>query len=377
MSSLQNVLRDSTSAERSKAFFDYLFGITKEKGIPFSGTFELTPRCTLNCPMCYVHLQEEQMPKAELSTQQWIDLIEQAAEAGMMHARLTGGECFLHPGFQEILQALEDLGIFTKILTNATLLDEKMISWIARHPIEVIQISVYGSSPEMYRETTGNASAFHVVDRALSLLKEAGVRFEISITTSKQIFPYIEDIYRYCQSKDPMSIELSSNPFPARPETGRKAEDYRMNLEETVAYYRKYYYLTGEALPHCAITHEHGEEHGEDCQCGEHSVIIPTEGVLCAAGKALFCITWDGRMTPCGAIDWIQAKPLESGFQSAWSSIREAVSSYLYPTECVKCSHRLKCTVCPSIHPLNGASRATLNQAQCDETILLAREGLL
>ena len=26
------------------------------KGIPISGTFELTPRCNISCKMCYVHL---------------------------------------------------------------------------------------------------------------------------------------------------------------------------------------------------------------------------------------------------------------------------------------------------------------------------------
>ena len=31
---------------------------TREADIPYSGSFELTPLCNLDCKMCYVHLQD-------------------------------------------------------------------------------------------------------------------------------------------------------------------------------------------------------------------------------------------------------------------------------------------------------------------------------
>ena len=30
---------------------------TREADVPYSGSFELTPLCNLDCKMCYVHLQ--------------------------------------------------------------------------------------------------------------------------------------------------------------------------------------------------------------------------------------------------------------------------------------------------------------------------------
>ena len=39
--------------------------------LPVTGLFELTPRCTLDCKMCYVHMTPEQMgERRELSTEQ-------------------------------------------------------------------------------------------------------------------------------------------------------------------------------------------------------------------------------------------------------------------------------------------------------------------
>lgn len=73
----------------------------REKAIPISGSFELTPLCNLDCKMCYVHLHKNQMQGAELlSTEQWKGLMKEAIDAGMMYARLTGGECLTYPGFK-------------------------------------------------------------------------------------------------------------------------------------------------------------------------------------------------------------------------------------------------------------------------------------
>lgn len=79
---------------RYEAVRKFLNFKAREKGIPISGTFELTPLCNLDCKMCYVHLNKAQMQGAQhLSVEQWKQLMQQAIDAGMMYARLTGGEC--------------------------------------------------------------------------------------------------------------------------------------------------------------------------------------------------------------------------------------------------------------------------------------------
>ena len=36
-------------------YSELLFAKAAEKGIPLSGSFELTSRCNLDCKMCYIH----------------------------------------------------------------------------------------------------------------------------------------------------------------------------------------------------------------------------------------------------------------------------------------------------------------------------------
>ena len=42
-------------------FSRYLEGKAREKGVPLSGQFELTPLCNFSCKMCYVHLDADQL----------------------------------------------------------------------------------------------------------------------------------------------------------------------------------------------------------------------------------------------------------------------------------------------------------------------------
>ncbi|MBQ7099094.1 MAG: hypothetical protein IJO05_05185 [Oscillospiraceae bacterium] len=57
-------------------------------GLPVSGSFELTARCNFRCPMCYVHMDQEQIDSRgrELTAQQWIALAQEAADQGMTFA---------------------------------------------------------------------------------------------------------------------------------------------------------------------------------------------------------------------------------------------------------------------------------------------------
>ena len=68
----------------------YLHSKGIEKGIPVSGTFELTSRCNFRCEMCYVH--GENCKSKELSAEEWIALGECAKDAGTVFLLLTGGE---------------------------------------------------------------------------------------------------------------------------------------------------------------------------------------------------------------------------------------------------------------------------------------------
>ncbi len=64
------------------------------KHVPLGGTFELTPRCSLKCKMCYVRLDPAQMDAIgrELTAREWISLASDAIKAETVNLLITGGE---------------------------------------------------------------------------------------------------------------------------------------------------------------------------------------------------------------------------------------------------------------------------------------------
>ena len=136
-----------TDHRRYQMVRQYLNFRAREKNIPINGTFELTPLCNLDCKMCYVHLNREQMNGVELlTTGQWKDMMKQAVEAGMTYAKLTGGECLTYPGFQELYLYLRSFGVEVSVLSNGVLMEGEMADFLIANPPAHVQITLYGAS---------------------------------------------------------------------------------------------------------------------------------------------------------------------------------------------------------------------------------------
>ena len=95
----------------------YLHAKGRKLGIPIAGSFELTARCNFNCPMCYVHMTEEQVAASgkELTAQQWLDIARAAKEKGMVFVLLTGGEPLMRKDFFEIYDGMRGMGLLSLV----------------------------------------------------------------------------------------------------------------------------------------------------------------------------------------------------------------------------------------------------------------------
>ena len=143
-----------------------LFARAGARGVPLSGTFELTPRCNFSCKMCYIHRAQNDAALAqERSAADWLRLAEDCSRAGTLLLLLTGGEPLLHPDFREIYSGCKRLGLMLSINTNASLLDEKMAEFLANDPPLRVNITLYGASPETYGALCGNRAAWEKTTR--------------------------------------------------------------------------------------------------------------------------------------------------------------------------------------------------------------------
>lgn len=311
----------------------YLHNKGMQKGIPVSGTFELTQRCNFNCKMCYVH---DCTCKTDLlSTEDWLSIAKQAKDAGTIFLLLTGGEPLLRDDFEQIYTSLLKMGFLVSINTNGSLLEE-YAELFDKLPPTRINVSLYGADDDTYSKLCGNTS-FDKVLRSIKCMKNLGIslRFNTIFTP--------ENVSEYEKILD-ISKELN---IPLKPTTyaypsvriGGQNKDTRLSAETAAeyAYLIDKYRLDKELL----------------ASRMEKLLALPKgpemNKIRCRAGRASYWITADGIMRPCGMMPEPDGRPLVDGFKKAWEDIRAYTDEIIMPEECLKCKYAGICNVCAAM----------------------------
>ena len=326
----------------------YLHTKGRKLGIPIAGNFELTARCNFNCPMCYVHLSNEQVAErgGELTARQWLDIAKAAKDKGLIFALLTGGEPLVRKDFFEIYDGMREMGILISINSNGSMLEGKILERFLENPPIRFNISLYGGSNETYQSMCGRP-AYDQVKENIRALRKAGV--DVSLNLS--ITPYNKDdlaqIYADAVELD-VNVRASSYMYPPVRINGEQygcsnrlscAESARYSVEwDKIRFTEEEFALRAQNMAQKIKPEQDG------CPLEEGV------GVRCRAGSSSFWMTWDGRMLPCGMMTTPTVKPLEIGFDAAWEQIRKETAQIRTPGKCTGCDYKEICGACAAVY---------------------------
>lgn len=344
------------------AFISRLFAKATSSGTPLSGTFELTPRCTLDCKMCYIHNKatDRDVIEKEKSTEWWIDLAKKTQEAGMLLLLLTGGEPLLRKDFNEIYLACKKMGLLISVNTNATRINEEKIKLFKENPPQRVNITLYGMSRETYGNLCGVPEAFDRVLWAIKALKEADINVKINYTVT----PYNKDdvfaasdlaaelqlpIQTVTYMFPPLRSCDSVNVWDGLDRTADKCvgcgKAVRLSPEDAAkAVFDLQKYRLGDLFNKFLEQKEKNKiktDYFDDCK-------REGERINCRAGLTNFWVTWDGKMTPCGMMVEPCAE-IGDDFKKAWDKIRKEREKIYLPPECTACEYKANCDICAAV----------------------------
>lgn len=341
----------------------YLYAKAARMHIPISGTFELTPRCNMNCRMCYIRMSEEEMRARgrEYTAAEWIEMGRMCRDQGMVFLLLTGGEPFLRPDFREIYTALSQMGLILSINSNATLISPETVDWLRENPPSVINVTLYGGSNETYARLCRNPKGYDQATQAIDRLLEAGIHVSLNASFTPFNSPDMEDIYTFAKSRN-LNVRATSYMFPpvrSAKEGVMEDESVRFAPEEAGAalYRSKRCQLDDEEFSLFLERMRLGIPPGED---SEDCSRTPDEHMGCMAGRSSFWITWDGRMTPCGMMNAPVTRPFADGFEESWKTICAETNKILLPAACTSCKKRFACMVCGALTLAEGQGRKSM-----------------
>ena len=354
----------------------HLHSLGARLGLPISGNFELTARCNFNCPMCYVHLSQEEIQARgrELTAEEWISIAREARDMGMMFVLLTGGEPFVRKDFFQIYHAMKELGLMVSINSNGSMLRGKILEQLLEDPPFRVNITLYGGCRETYRDMCGQ-DAFEEVLENIRALSEAGVDVRLNCSITPYNCQDIEKIFALSRELD-VHVKASSYMYPPiRIDGELVGQGKRLSAEEAAMYQVLWTRMT---MPEdqFAIRAERMKDYltVDEREC----LVDPTsEGVTCRAGSTSFWMTWDGKMYACGMIPSVVEYPMETGFAAAWERIRSKTGAIRLPDKCNRCPKRNVCTVCAAVCVTETGSFDQTPEYVCtmtDETIRLTCE---
>ncbi|MBQ4511951.1 MAG: radical SAM protein [Anaerolineaceae bacterium] len=155
--------------------------------------FELTDQCNLRCLHCGSSCNAQR--SRFLETKKVIETIcETAGHEGRVHVVLTGGEPLLHPGFQEIIEALHNSNLYWSVVTNAMLLTDKTAEQMKKNRIYSAAVSLDGNAEE-HNYLRRNSHAFDHAVRGIRILKNHGIYVQVASVITKRTLPRLEDLY--------------------------------------------------------------------------------------------------------------------------------------------------------------------------------------
>jgi len=161
---------------------DFRFRAAKTR-LPVSAMLELTGRCNLRCRHCYLGDQTQRHTKQneELDTRTIIDSIEQWADAGCLYLTITGGDPLIRPDFHEIYRHAAQRGMLITVFCNATLVTDEIIELFRELPPRLVEVSIYGATPETYETVTQVPGSFIKAWTGIRRLR--GNRFRLVLKT--------------------------------------------------------------------------------------------------------------------------------------------------------------------------------------------------
>jgi len=135
---------------------------------------ELTHRCPLQCLYCSNPLELERA-SAELATDAWIDVFQQAADLGVLQLHLSGGEPTARKDLEVLVAGAARAGLYTNLITAGVSLSSQRILDLAAAGLDHVQISIQDTTEEGTRAVAAYKGGLARKIAAAAAVRSAGL----------------------------------------------------------------------------------------------------------------------------------------------------------------------------------------------------------
>jgi pyrroloquinoline quinone biosynthesis protein E len=264
---------------------------------PLSLLCEITYRCNLQCPYCYNPLGLQGY-RDELTTSDWLRVLTQAAELGVVQAHFSGGEPTLRPDLPQLIAGASSAGLYTNLITQGTFLDDRLLDALLQAGLDHVQISIQAPERELADLIAGTAAHDKKLD-ALTRLRDRDVALTLNCVLHRLNHDSIVETIAFAERLGIRRLELANVQFSGWAFKNRVA---LMPTREQVAH--------GEAVVAAARERLHGRM--------EIVYVLPDyfgdfpKPCMNGWGTTFMTVTPNGTTLPCPAAAGIASMTFEN-----------------------------------------------------------------
>lgn len=240
---------------------------------------ELTRRCNLTCPHCYIdggEARENEMPASE-----FYRLLDEFADMGVWAVAFTGGEPTLHPEFAPLVRHARKRGLLVGIATNGMFLTQQLLDSLPREGV-IISVSLDNLH-------VGANHDFQLATKAILRSQAAGFLTNIMTNTNSVNIRELPSLVQWAESH---GVSVRSVPFTplGRGKEHRHLENSTDDVEIAARFWMR----------ECEWEHEYHKKAG---LCVglifNYGLSLAYMTSRCSSGRFLCYICADGTVYPC------------------------------------------------------------------------------
>jgi pyrroloquinoline quinone biosynthesis protein E len=138
---------------------------------PYGFLAELTYRCPLHCPYC--SNPHKWKTDVELTSEEWIKTIKEAAELGVLQIGFSGGEPLLRKDLELLIRSAREAGLYTNLITSGLGLSETRANRLSEAGLDNVQISFQATASTLADTIAGVANSHANKLQAVQNVKRA------------------------------------------------------------------------------------------------------------------------------------------------------------------------------------------------------------
>lgn len=262
-----------------------------QPGPPLWLLLELTYRCPLHCVFCY-NPTDFARSTEELSTQDWIRVLQQARAQGSVQLGLSGGEPLTRDDLEEIVAEAHRLGFYTNLVTSGIGLNEKRIRALKEAGLDHIQISFQDSTREM-NDFLSSTRTFELKAKVAALIKQHGYPMVLNVVLHRMNIDHVGQILEMAERMSADYVELANTQYYGWAWRNREqllpSRGQVRRAEQVTAAFRK---RVGERIRVYFVVPDYFEKRPKPCMNGLGSIFL----TIAPDGTALPCHA--ARMLP-------------------------------------------------------------------------------